>query len=381
MIRPAAPRVKAGGGYNPRDGEGRAGRHAPVRAGGALGAAARPAAPLDGPGGGGREGGRAVRARDVAPQLRAVLPPRRPAALRPRDARPRAAQLVGGAPARRQRAHARGAAVELDPDRGARGPHALRPLRRVEPGRRGGPRPLHREARPPHDPRDGAHPGAGVVRGPAPAPPRHGEAVAAAVLDLPGGGQDPLPRGEAQRPRGDAHRQEVQAGPRPHPQPAGEPDHPRDPRPRGAAAGGEGVPRAVPAAALPGVRRPRAAARGAAARHHPAVLARRLRDAPAPRLRREEGPQGPRHRAPAVPGLRLVRVLPPARAQEGREHGAHGHLRHPAVRERAGRGSRTATASSRTASSSPSSSSPRRSTPRSTGGGSSPTSWPAATSR
>ena len=101
---------KRAGGYNPRDGDGRARPATPDRAGGALGAAARSAAPLDGPGGGRREGGRAVRARDVAAQLRAVLPPRRPAPLRPRDARARAAQLVGGAPARRQRAHAGGAA-------------------------------------------------------------------------------------------------------------------------------------------------------------------------------------------------------------------------------------------------------------------------------
>ena len=90
-----------------------------------------------------------------------------------------------------------------------------------------GARPLHREARPPHDPGDGPHPAPRVVRGPAPAAPRPREAVAPAVRDLPGGGQDPLPRGAAQRPRGPAHRQEVQARPRPHPQPAGEPDHPR----------------------------------------------------------------------------------------------------------------------------------------------------------
>ena len=52
-----------------------------------------------------------------------------------RAARP--AELVRGAAARRPRAHAGGPAVHADPDRGAGGPHPLRPVRRDEPGSRG----------------------------------------------------------------------------------------------------------------------------------------------------------------------------------------------------------------------------------------------------
>ena len=157
------------------------------------------------------------------------------------------------------------------------------------------PRPLHREARPPHDAGGGPHPAAGVLRGPAPPPPRPREALPAALRDLPGGGEDRLPGGPAQRPRGHGHRQEVQARPRPHPKPAGGPHHPRDPGPAGAAAGGQGVPGALPAPALPRVHRPVAAARGAAAGHDPPLRPRRLRDAAAALVHREEGAEGPGH--------------------------------------------------------------------------------------
>ena len=150
----------------------------------------------------GREDRGAVRARDVAAELRALLPHRHQP-LSERETRAlAAAQLVGGAAARGQRAAAGGPAVHLDPDRGAGGPRALRPVRRVQPERRRrastptsrswcGRRPPRRRSRLLRESFEDLHLLLLDLV----------QALAHAVLDLHRGGQDPLPRGAAQPPR------------------------------------------------------------------------------------------------------------------------------------------------------------------------------------
>ena len=150
-----------------RDGRG-------VWAGGPLRVPPRPDRQWHGPGRGRGQDRRAVRARDVAAQLRALLPHQEPAALGEETKQLalrnwseelrlvdnvilRAVQLCTSILTEEQ--------VNLDP---------LRQVRRGLPqeGRRR--RPLHREAGPPGDARGRPHPAARVPRGPAPRPDRPG---------------------------------------------------------------------------------------------------------------------------------------------------------------------------------------------------------------
>ena len=198
------------------------------------------------------------------------------------------------------------------------------------------PRSLHPEADPPHHPGGGSHPSPRGVRGPPPPPAGPGSPRPPALRDLPRGGQDPPPAGPAQRPRGDDHRQEVQAGPRPHPQPGDPGADPRDPRSR-----------------TRSVRRPRSSwscSGSSTTSSSPTPTGseeENLRDTLLPfslitsetrlllsyidrRILRvpQGGPGALRH-------LRLLRLLPAPRAQEGAEHRADRHLGDPAGRERA----------------------------------------------
>ncbi len=67
--------------------------------------------------------------------------------------------------------------------------------------------------------RSGPHPAPGVLRGHPRRPHGPDAALADPIRDLHGGGEGPLPRGPAEPPPGPAHRQEVQADPRPDHEP------------------------------------------------------------------------------------------------------------------------------------------------------------------
>ena len=235
-------------------------RVVPPRAGAALGVPARPDAPVDGAGRGrgqdrassssSRCGCGASSASSASRTSRSRRRRRRQLALRNWSEELRLVDNVD--PARRP-------ALHQHPDRGAGQPDPLRQVRRELPeeGRRR--RPLHREAAAPVDARGRPHPAARVLRGLPPPPHGPDAPLAHPLRDLRGGGQGPLPRGAAQPPPGAAHRQEVQADPRPdHATRPSPPTIRRIPDPRQRQAGGQGVPGVLPAAPLPRVRRPRA---------------------------------------------------------------------------------------------------------------------------
>ena len=185
---------------------------------------------MDGRSGGGGQGPGALRARDVAPELRAVLPHQEPAPLGEGDQAARLAQLVGGAAPGGQRHPARRAHLHLDPDRGPGQPRPLRQVRGGVPqeGRRGGP--LPREAGAAVHPGGGAEPLAGDPRGPAHRAHGPHAPLPHPLQQLQRGGEDALPRDPPQPDPLPAHRQEVQARPRPHPEPGHRHPHPRHPR-------------------------------------------------------------------------------------------------------------------------------------------------------
>ena len=212
---------------------------------------------MDGRSGGGGQGPGALRARDVAPELRAVLPHQEPAPLGEGDQAARPPELVRGAAAGRQRDPARGAALHHDPDGGPGQPGALRQVRGELPqeGRRGGP--VHREAGPPVHARIRPDPAARGPGGPAHHPHGPDPALAHPLRELHRGGQDAPPRDPAQPHPGHAHRQEVQARARPDHERGPRLHHPRHRRPDRPQARRARLPGAVPPPALPGICGPR----------------------------------------------------------------------------------------------------------------------------
>ena len=185
-----------------------------------LGLPAWPVPAVDGRRRGRGQDPRPVRAGDVAAQLRALLPHQEPAPLGEGDEAARPPELVRGAAAGRQRHPAHGPALHRDPHRGPGQPGPLRQVRRGLPqeGRRR--RPLHREAHAAVHAGGGSHPAAGGAGGPARRPHGPDAPLADPLRHLHRGGEDALPRDPAQPPPGHAHRQEVQAHPRPDQSPA-----------------------------------------------------------------------------------------------------------------------------------------------------------------
>ena len=246
-------------------------------------------------------------------------------------------QLVGGAAARRQRHPAHGAALHVDPHRGPGQPDPLRQVRRGLPqeGRRH--RPLHREAAAPVHARRRASPccarrsrtctsSSWTSRSSRGSPTATFTAVGKMLYrEIRRSHILALLIDKKFKP---IHDRIHEPGRRRH--------HPRHRGARGAQAGGQGLPRALPAAALPRVRRSRRAPTRTAQEHHPHLLADHLRDAAAAGLPgAARAARRWRRTRPLYAALRLVRVLPALRAEEGHQHRAARHLGGPPAGHRA----------------------------------------------